>query len=121
MCAGAVRGRLGLAGVGAQKWRRPRCARIFFMRSRSSRSFMSSVLETTWPYLPSFGSFLRLSIQSGTLNWRGFWMMVTSRSTSSAVSSPALRRGGACGVRALRGRGESALHACCMGAARTAC
>ena len=50
---------------------------------------MSSVLDTTCENLPSFASFLRLSIQSGTLNWRGFWMMVTRRSTSSAESSPA--------------------------------
>ena len=63
-------------------------------RSRSSRSFMSSVLETTWLNLPSFTSFFLFSIQSGTLNWRGFWMIVTRRSTSSCVSSPALRAWG---------------------------
>jgi len=45
----------------------------------------------TCEYLPSLLSFFRFSIQSGTLNWRGFCTMVTRRSTSSAVNSPALR------------------------------
>ena len=71
------------------QWRSPRCARIFLRRSISSRSLASTFCANTWLYFPLLKSFCRFKNQSGILNWRGFWIMATSFSISSAVSSPA--------------------------------
>lgn len=73
-----------------QKWRRPLCARIFFKRSKSSRNFESTWLERSWESLPSTISFCLFRNQRGILNWRGFWRIVTMRSNSSELRSPAL-------------------------------
>lgn len=51
----------------------------------------SMPFETTWASLPSVMSRCRLRNQAGILNWAGFCMMVTMRSSSSELSSPALR------------------------------
>ena len=72
-----------------QKWRRPLCRRIFFMRSRLSRSLVSRPLETTWVYLPSLWSFWLLRNQVGMLNCRGCAMISLMASSSSSVISPA--------------------------------
>merc|ERR1719494_1127907 len=69
---------------------RPLWARIFFRRSRSSRSLLSKTLAMTWLVLPSLMSLCLLRNQSGILYWRGFCIMVMSFSVSSSVSSPAL-------------------------------
>lgn len=47
-------------------------------------------LERVWEFLPSVRSFCLLRNQVGILNWAGFCMMVTIRSSSSELSSPAL-------------------------------
>src|SRR5260370_36226889 len=73
-----------------QKCRRPLWQRIFFNRSRSSRSFESTLLDRIWLYLPSTISFCLLRNQSGILNCVGFCMMFTMRSSSSELRSPAL-------------------------------
>lgn len=75
-----------------QKCLRPRCARIFFSLSRSSRSFESTAFDKICESLPSTISFCLFRNQVGTLNCVGFWIMVTSRSSSSELSSPALFR-----------------------------
>lgn len=96
-----------------QKWRSPLWARIFFSRSRSSRSLLSRPLARTWIqkrvrdasitpdlrrpaflhalisihtwlYFPSFTSFCLFKNQSGILYWRGFCIMVITRSTWQA-------------------------------------
>jgi hypothetical protein len=64
--------------------------RIFLSLSRSSRSFCAMFCANVWPDLPVFQSRCLFKNQSGTLNWRGFWMIATSFSISSAVRSPAL-------------------------------
>lgn len=64
--------------------------RIFFRRSRSSRSFWSMTCEEICVVFPVFQSFCLFKNQSGILNCLGFWMMATSFSISSAVISPAL-------------------------------
>ena len=58
------------------------------------RTLLSSWLDKSWPYFPSMISFCLFMNQLGILNWVGFWMMVTIRSSSSGLSSPALRHGG---------------------------
>ena len=68
----------------------PLWAQIFFSRSRSSQSLLSRPLARTWLYFPSFTSFCLFKNQSGILYWRGFCIMVISRSTSPSVSPPAL-------------------------------
>ncbi len=72
------------------QWRNPRWARIFLRRSMSSRSLASTFWANTWLYFPVLKSFCLFKNQSGILNWRGFWMIATSFSISSAESSPAL-------------------------------
>jgi len=47
-------------------------------------------LERVWESLPSSKSFCLFRNQVGILNWAGFCMMVTIRSSSSELSSPAL-------------------------------
>lgn len=54
------------------------------------RTLLSSWLDKSWPYFPSMISFCLFMNQLGILNWVGFWMMVTIRSSSSGLSSPAL-------------------------------
>jgi hypothetical protein len=66
--------------------------RIFFNRSRSSRSLESTLLDSIWPYLPSTISFCLFRNQSGILNCVGFCMMFTIRSSSSEFRSPALTK-----------------------------
>ena len=71
------------------QWRKPRWARIFFKRSISSRSLASTFWAKTWVYFPVLKSFCLFKNQRGILNCRGFWIIATSFSISSAVSSPA--------------------------------
>jgi len=73
-----------------QKWRRPRCALIFFRRSKSSRSLESSAFDRICEFFPSTISFCLLRNHVGILNWVGFWIMVTILSNSSGFKSPAL-------------------------------
>ena len=73
-----------------QKCLRPRCARIFFSLSRSSRSLESTPFDKICEFLPSTISFCLFKNQVGILNCVGFWIIVTSRSSSSEFSSPAL-------------------------------
>lgn len=68
----------------------PRWDLIFFNRSRSSRNLLSRPLAIHWEYFPSLISFCLFKNQSGILYWRGFCMIVTTRSSSSFDSSPAL-------------------------------
>jgi hypothetical protein len=77
--------------VDTNECRTPLWARIFFNRSRSSRSLLSRALASNWEYFPSTISFCLLRNQSGILYCVGFWMIVTIRSSSSVESSPALR------------------------------
>lgn len=74
-----------------QKCLSPRWARIFFSRSKSSRSLESTPLESIWEFLPSTISFCLFRNQVGILNWVGFCMIVMRRSSSSELSSPALK------------------------------
>src|SRR5689334_16775138 len=60
------------------------------MRSKSSRSLLSTPLARIWLSLPSTISRCLLRNHVGILYWVGFCMMVTMRSSSSEVSSPAL-------------------------------
>lgn len=69
---------------------RPQHASKAPQRSREQRTFESSWLDSRWPYLPSTMSFCLLTNQLGILNWPGFCMIVTMRSSSSGLSSPAL-------------------------------
>jgi hypothetical protein len=65
--------------------------RIFFSRSRSSRSLVSSADDVICPYRPSLWSFCLLRNQSGILNVRGLATITIRLSSSAADSSPALR------------------------------
>lgn len=70
--------------------RTPLWARIFFNLSKSSRSLLSRAFARSWEFLPSTISFCLFKNHSGILYWVGFCRMVTIRSSSSVVSSPAL-------------------------------
>jgi len=71
---------------------KPRWERIFFRRSMSSRNLESNPLDRTWEFFPSVMSFCLFKNQAGILNSAGFCRMVTIRSSSSELSSPALGR-----------------------------
>jgi len=60
------------------------------MRSKSSRNLLSTPLARICESFPSTMSRCRLRNHVGILYCVGFWMMVTMRSSSSDVSSPAL-------------------------------
>jgi len=74
----------------------------------------------TWLYLPSLMSFCLLRNQSGILYWRGFCMMVTTRSTWGNKPSATVPRGEP--ARRLRRRSSprrrSALRPVCWGRCR---